>query len=132
MKAVIVDDDPVCRTTLGRLLEMLGWQVVRVGDGPAGLDEMRLGGTGLLVTDVQMPGMDGLALADAARALVPDLPIVFVSGRARDVCYDRSRFLAKPVTRAALEEALAYLVSTSSLTREFAMPGAKPLTRTPS
>lgn len=132
MKAILADDDPVCRTTLGRRLEELGWEVVRAADGPTALLELSLRGADLLVTDVQMPGMDGLALADAARAAVPGLPIVFVSGCARDVCYDRAAFVPKPATREAFEGALAYLVSTSSFTREFATPGAKPLIRRPS
>ena len=113
MKVILADDDPVVRVALGRLLEDRGWDVVRVGDGPTALLELQTRGADLLVTDLQMPGMDGLALADAARAVDPGLSILFVSGCARDVCYDRSGFLPKPVTAAALDEALPRVLTGS-------------------
>ena len=67
----------------------------------------------ILVTDVSMPGMDGIDLARAARARVPTLPIVIVSGSyvlpEKPVDIPGSLFLPKPVDPVRLREVVALL-----------------------
>ena len=87
-RVLLVEDDFLIRLTLVEALDEEGFDVTEATSGDeasAVLDG--LGGDGqdrfaLLVTDVQLPGrLSGLALADAARARHPDLPVLFTTGR---------------------------------------------------
>jgi CheY-like chemotaxis protein len=81
---VVVDDEPLLRKLMGAALEGQ-YRVLLAEDGAGAL---RLfggpGGEGIaaVVTDIRMPGMDGLALAAALRDRGIEVPILFVSGYA--------------------------------------------------
>ncbi len=78
---LVVDDDPVVRETAVHLFRDLGFEVL---DAYNGSDALRLiqnnPRIALLFTDVRMPRMDGLTLAEAAQEIRPDLKVVFTSG----------------------------------------------------
>ncbi len=78
---LVVDDDPVVRETAVHLFRDLGFEVL---DAYNGSDALRLiqnnPRIALLFTDVRMPRMDGLTLAEAAQEVRPDLKVVFTSG----------------------------------------------------
>ena len=64
-------------------LRELGCHVLEAHDGPSGLRVLQSrGDVDLLVTDVGLPGLNGRQLADAARALRPGLPVLFMTGYA--------------------------------------------------
>jgi two-component system response regulator HydG len=65
--------------TLERILSREGWDVVHAEDGRKGLERLRDGGVGVIVTDLKMPGMSGLELLKAARALAPDVEVVVMT-----------------------------------------------------
>ena len=84
---LVVDDNPLVRAVVARLLARLAGgepaaSVITAGDVPAALAAARgAGAVRLVVTDLQLPGADGI---DLARALAPDHPglrVVFMSGR---------------------------------------------------
>src|SRR3954467_7020796 len=79
---LVVDDEPSVRDIAALILKNAGYQVLTAKDGEDGMRvlENRATDISLLLTDVQMPKLDGLGLARAARALKPDLGIVFMSG----------------------------------------------------
>ncbi|MBU1430502.1 sigma-54 dependent transcriptional regulator [Myxococcota bacterium] len=62
---LVVDDEPALRFTLRALLEEEGWAVEEAADGEAALVRTRAGGVDLVLSDLRMPKMDGLALLDA-------------------------------------------------------------------
>ena len=66
---LLVDDEPAVRYTLRAILEDEGLEVEEAPDGAAGLARLRGGGIDLLLTDLNMPGLDGLALLDALKTL---------------------------------------------------------------
>lgn len=75
----IVDDDEAIRTALGRLVRTIGYEPRTFASGEAllsGFDEVR---PACVLTDIQMPGMSGLDLADQLRRLRPDLPIALMT-----------------------------------------------------
>jgi CheY-like chemotaxis protein len=76
--ALVVEDADAVRVLTGRILYAAGYQVIPVESGAAALE--RLDAADVLVTDVVMPGMSGVELANAARERRPGLPVVFVSG----------------------------------------------------
>jgi PAS domain S-box-containing protein len=108
---ILVDDDCLVRETLASELEDAGYRVVAFGDPAVALERLAAGRRAdLLVSDLAMPGMDGIALIRAAREHVP-VAALLLSGRVDDegpgtVLPDRVRALQKPVTRAALINAI--------------------------
>jgi PAS domain S-box-containing protein len=105
---LLVDDEELVRASTADLLDDLGYQVIQAASADAALDRLREGaGPDILVTDHLMPGMTGAELAEAARALRPDLPILIVTGYAESggIAADLPR-LAKPFRREELAAAL--------------------------
>ncbi|OYV01989.1 MAG: hypothetical protein CFE45_02405, partial [Burkholderiales bacterium PBB5] len=81
-RLLYVDDDEVVGLTMQSLLERAGYQVTRLTDGHAAVAAVQAdpAGHALLITDFNMPGLSGLAVAKAVRALAPGLPLVITSG----------------------------------------------------
>ena len=74
-----VDDDYRVRESLASLLESAGYRSSMFASAEVFLRSEDLGGADCLVTDLRMPGMDGLELARSVRAIRPELPIIFIS-----------------------------------------------------
>lgn len=93
---IVVDDEEAVRKVVAEFLEDFGYRVLQADGGAAALSllatETRVQ---LLVTDMRMPDMSGLELADRATALRPALKIILISGffAAPPV---QCRFLRKP------------------------------------
>jgi DNA-binding NtrC family response regulator len=83
-KILIVEDDEPVRMLAARALERDGHHVETAEDGEMGLDRIRgcNGGYDLVVSDIRMPAMDGIAMAKAAAELFPGLRIMLVTGYA--------------------------------------------------
>jgi CheY-like chemotaxis protein len=79
--ALIVDDAAVDRMLAGKLLETRAeMNVIFAENGRAALEAVKTHQPDLVVTDLQMPEMDGLELVDALRRSHPDLPIILMTG----------------------------------------------------
>jgi CheY-like chemotaxis protein len=78
---LIVDDSPAIRSVVVSVLRQHGYTVYEAESGRAALAEMqlRMAEIGLVLSDVVMPGMDGLTLAQQLRKQMPKLPIVLLS-----------------------------------------------------
>ena len=76
-----VDDEPAVTTTLRRLLQKLGYRVESFNISCAAADRFRATphDFDLVLTDLMMPGMNGIELASTIRSLRPDLPIILHS-----------------------------------------------------
>jgi excisionase family DNA binding protein len=79
-RILVVDDEESIRELLIRTLELAEYDVHAVADGASAVDRLRLAPCDLLIADLRMPGMDGLALISEARRLYPDLPVVIITG----------------------------------------------------
>jgi CheY-like chemotaxis protein len=80
---LVVDDDEAVRITTAMILEDLGYRVLESGTGEGALELLRgHSDIALLLTDVVMPGMNGVELARRVRAMSAVLPILFFSGYA--------------------------------------------------
>jgi two-component system nitrogen regulation response regulator NtrX len=77
---LIVDDEPGVRTALGGVLRDEGYSVEAVASGEACLDRIVRGGIDLIVLDVWLPGMDGLATLARLRERNVDAQVVLISG----------------------------------------------------
>lgn len=114
---LVVDDDPVVRRTLRRVLEGRGIVCREAESGPAALELLRQDGeVALMVSDINMPGMDGIALLREVHRLYPDIAVIMLTGVAEVntavQCLQEGAmdYLAKPVlveeVRARVEQAL--------------------------
>ncbi|MEW2397880.1 response regulator transcription factor [Streptomyces sp. NPDC046862] len=111
-KILLADDDEALREGVGRLLRFEGYETVLAGDGRAALDLVGVpdGGPDLVLMDVTMPGLDGLAATRRIRASGSTVPIMMLTGRDavgdRIVALDNGAddYLMKPF---ATEELLA-------------------------
>ncbi len=83
---LVVDDEATIRHLIDEVLDDAGYTVIGVADGAAGLKVVQSGARiDLLITDVGLPnGMNGRQVADAARAIMPDLKVLFITGYAEN------------------------------------------------
>ncbi|OWK47460.1 PAS domain-containing hybrid sensor histidine kinase/response regulator [Fimbriiglobus ruber] len=81
-KVLVADDEPNVRELAASVLEEIGFEVVAADDGARALAAFRVNPSNfrLAVLDLVMPGMSGTELMAAIRALIPDLPVVIMSG----------------------------------------------------
>jgi CheY-like chemotaxis protein len=79
-RIVIVDDEPGIRRSLTAVLVRAGYEVHEAADGLEGQRLCRELAPDLVITDIQMPGADGIETIAALRAWAPHLPIIAISG----------------------------------------------------
>jgi two-component system response regulator MprA len=111
-RVLVVDDDPPLRRMVARTLAAAGYAVTTAGDGGAALAEVERVAPDLIVLDVTMPGLDGLAVCRRLRAKGVAVPVLMLT--ARDSIPDRVNglesgaddYLVKPF---AVEELIARL-----------------------
>ncbi|THF63983.1 sigma-54-dependent Fis family transcriptional regulator [Pseudothauera nasutitermitis] len=77
---LFVDDEAAMRAAVGQWLGLAGFRVQACGDGAQALARLHADFDGVLVTDLKMPGMDGIDLLRQALALDADLPVVVITG----------------------------------------------------
>jgi CheY-like chemotaxis protein len=100
---LVVDDDPTVRALLARVLGDVGYDPVVVSDGAAAVAAARLVRPDLILSDVEMPGLDGCALRAALREHgFGDVPILFMSGGRCPADVPPESFIAKPFDMVAL------------------------------
>ena len=99
---LFVDDEAAMRESVSQYLELAGFKVTDLGPEDAILPRLSTGFEGILITDVKMPGLNGLDLMRDALAIDPDLPVIVITGHGdvamaveamRDGAYD---FVEKP------------------------------------
>jgi signal transduction histidine kinase len=87
-RVLVVEDDAVVRTLVTEYLGTLGYTVLVAADGDAALKQLRESkAIDLLVTDVGLPGLNGRQVADAAREVIPNLKILFMTGYAENATF---------------------------------------------
>jgi CheY-like chemotaxis protein len=103
---LVVDDNDDVRTLTHTMLDGLGYDVVDVTNGVDALEILGRpeAAVDLLLTDVSMRPLGGVALAEQARALRPSLAVLFMSGEPATA--GDGAFLAKPFTFAGLQAAV--------------------------
>ncbi len=79
-RILVVDDEQAVRDLLAKVLTMANYDVDSAPDGATAIDRMRAVEYDLLITDLKMPGMDGLSVIREARRATPDLPVLIITG----------------------------------------------------
>ena len=79
-RVLVIDDDEVSRTLVKRMLDGEGHRVEEAHDGAEGLRLFGENPPDLVLTDINMPGLDGHDVIEAIRVLHADIPIIAISG----------------------------------------------------
>lgn len=116
-RILIAEDEEALRSFVARALKLDGHDTTEAGDGEEGLTKLRSGAYDLLLSDIRMPGMDGIELARRAHGEFPAVKILLMTGFAdqRERAEDLDRIVIdvvdKPFTlpdiRTAVSAALA-------------------------
>jgi CheY-like chemotaxis protein len=146
-KVLVVDDDPVVGRSFHRVLSNKGYAVVTAADGAEALAKIAAEDYDVVYTDIRMPGMDGIEVAENIKGRRPWLPIVIVSGyataenEARAKAAGVSAVLRKPLSPEMIENsardallekeagelAVAVAVGTTAAPMPAALPAAAPV-----
>ena len=113
-KILVVDDDPVVGKSFDRVLANKGYAVITAMNGEEALSKLSNEHYDLVFTDIKMPGMSGLEVAERVKASQPWLPVVIVTGYGSDAYEARaaaagvSEFLRKPLSPEMIEASAAH------------------------
>ena len=108
-KILVVDDDPVVGTSFNRVLTNKGYVVITAHNAEEALLKLQDGGYDLVFTDIKMPGMNGLELAEQVKAKRPWTPVVIITGygtaanEARAKAAGVAGFMQKPLSPEMIE-----------------------------
>ena len=103
-KILVVDDDPVIGKSFDRVLSGKGYAVITAADGEEALRKLSTETYDVVFTDIRMPGMSGIEVAERVKASQPWLPVVIVTGygsgdnEARATAAGVAGFLRKPLS----------------------------------
>ncbi len=109
-KVLVVDDDPAVRKSFDRVLSGKGYAVITAENGEEALRKLSEEKYDLVYSDIRMPGMSGLEVAEKVRARRPWTPVVIITGYGTDIAEERakaagvSKFLHKPLSPAMIED----------------------------
>jgi PAS domain S-box-containing protein len=110
---LLVDDEDDIRTFLGLSLADLGYEVLTAADGRQALEVFAAHRPPIVLTDIKMPGMDGIALLRRIKEQSPDTEVVMISGHAdmdlaiKSLKFQAADFVTKPINDEVLEMTLA-------------------------
>jgi excisionase family DNA binding protein len=79
-RVLVVDDEPAIRDLLTKTLALAEYDVESAPDGRTAIERLRIIPYDLLITDLKMPGLDGLSVIREARRLRADIPVIIITG----------------------------------------------------
>ena len=127
-KVLVVDDDPVVGSSFNRVLSNKGYVVVTAENAAQALEKMREQEYDVVFTDIKMPGMSGIELAEEVKARRPWTPVVIVTGygsaaqEAKAKELGVSAFLNKPLSPDMIEQTAAQAMLDVAPAAEAARP----------
>ena len=112
-KILVVDDQESMRVLLQDMLEVIGYEVTLAEGGEQALGILRESTFDLVLSDLNMPGMDGTALLRSVKSSTPDLPVVIITGygtfhtEKRVMREGADGYISKPCTLTKIDKTLA-------------------------
>jgi len=109
-RVLVVDDDPAVRKSFDRVLAGKGYAVITAENGEEALRKLNEEKYDVVYSDIRMPGMSGLEVAEKIKARQPWTPVVIITGYGTDIAEERakaagvSKFLHKPLSPAMIED----------------------------
>ncbi|MCB2228139.1 MAG: hybrid sensor histidine kinase/response regulator [Desulfarculaceae bacterium] len=111
-RLLLIDDEPGIRRMLSLSLEADGYEVSTAGGGAEGLAIFEQEKPDLVLTDLKMPGMDGIEVLERIKAMSPEAEVIVITGHGdldlaiKSLRLQASDFITKPINDQALEVAL--------------------------
>jgi CheY-like chemotaxis protein len=118
-RILVVDDEPAVADTIRMVLAFRGHTVEVADAAESALTRFEPGKYDLVITDLSLPKMDGLALAGAIKELAPTQPIILITAYAESIQSDKERLskvdflIGKPFSLQQLQEALTKIFGRS-------------------
>jgi CheY-like chemotaxis protein len=109
-KVLVVDDDPAVCKSFDRVLTSKGYAVITATSGEEALHKLDEEKYDVIYTDIRMPGMSGLEVAETVKARRPWTPVVIITGYGTDAAEARAKaagvssFLHKPLSPEMIED----------------------------
>ena len=109
---LVVDDEEDIRYALEIYLSHFGYKILKAENGEAALSLFRVFSPHIILTDIKMPGMDGIELLQKVKRENPDTEVIMITGHGdmdlaiNSIRNDATDFLIKPINDEALEIAL--------------------------
>ncbi len=109
-KVLVVDDDPAVRKSIDRVLTGKGYAVITAENGEDAMRKLNEEKYDLVYTDIRMPGMSGLEVAEQVKARRPWTPVVIITGYGTDAAEARAKaagvssFMHKPLSPDMIED----------------------------
>ena len=122
-RILLVDDEPALLRSYARTLGTFGYEVETAENGMVAIEKFKAGEFDVVMSDLSMPGMDGMQLLRAVREHDLDVPVVLATGApsletaVTAVEYGALRYLVKPVDSALLKDVLAQAVQLRRMAR---------------
>jgi len=138
-KVLVVDDDPAVRKSIDRVLSSKGYAVITAENGEEALRKLNEEKYDLVYTDIRMPGMSGLEVAEHVKAQRAWTPVVIITGYGTDAAEARAKaagvsgFVHKPLSPEMIEDSARDAMAVPApepvalpVAAEAAMPEAAP------
>ena len=112
-KLLLIDDEPDILRVLGISLKADGYDVIPALNGAEGLEAFSRDKPSIVITDIKMPGMDGIEVLEKIKEIDPNTEVIIITGHGdidnaiESLKYGASDFINKPVRDEALSIALA-------------------------
>ncbi|MGO9772294.1 MAG: response regulator [Roseiarcus sp.] len=109
-KVLVVDDDPVVSKSFDRVLTSKGYAVITAQNGEEAMRKLSEENYDVVYTDIRMPGMSGLEVAEQVKARKPWTPVVIITGYGTEAAESRARaagvvsFMHKPLSPEMIED----------------------------
>lgn len=123
-RILLIDDEAIALANLTHVLEREGYAVTACKDGEAGLAALAKGDYDLVLTDLKMPGLDGMEVLRRMRVEHPDVPVIMITGHASlDSAVEAMKagayhYLAKPFRLAEAREVVRSALDLARVKRE--------------
>jgi len=121
---LLIDDEAIALSNLRHVFEREGYTVTACKSGEAGLAAMKAAAFDLVLTDLRMPGIDGMEVLAHIRANTPDVPVIMITGHATlDSAVDAMKagayhYIAKPFRLAEAREVVRGALEMRRIKRE--------------
>jgi CheY-like chemotaxis protein len=111
---LVVDDNNVFRIVVSKMLSRLGYEVSSADSGENGLRIFLKNKFDIVLSDYEMPGMDGVAFAYSVKKSSPRTPVVIMTGAGKETVFSRKssavdEVISKPFTLTEIDEAIQNL-----------------------
>lgn len=107
-KLLVIDDEEGIRKVLGISLRDAGYEVLVAANGKIGMDLFQCENPSIVITDIKMPGLDGMAVLERIKSISPDTEVIMITGHGemalaiQSLQLNASDFITKPIHDQAL------------------------------